>query len=80
MRVATAGRENPETKEFCGVYACCPIRIRRDDRMRSHDERWRATLRLPPALSDPTFVNDTIRREHSPPRSPAPDNAGHCPT
>ena len=28
---------------------------------------WRASLFLPPHLHDPTFVNDTIRREHSPP-------------
>lgn len=28
---------------------------------------WRASLRLAPAHADPTYVNDTIRREHSPP-------------
>jgi hypothetical protein len=32
--------------------------------MRPH---WRDCLRVFPALTDPTFVNDTIRREHSPP-------------
>lgn len=30
---------------------------------------WRACLRLSPALADPTYINDTIRREHSPPRT-----------
>lgn len=29
---------------------------------------WRASLRDPLAFNDPTYVNDTIRREHSPPR------------
>jgi hypothetical protein len=29
---------------------------------------WRIRLRLPFAYDDPTYVNDTIRREHSPPR------------
>ncbi|HLZ24465.1 MAG TPA: hypothetical protein VKQ30_20310 [Ktedonobacterales bacterium] len=29
---------------------------------------WQARLRLPVAYDDPTYVNDTIRREHSPPR------------
>lgn len=28
---------------------------------------WQACLRLSPALADPTYINDTIRREHSPP-------------
>lgn len=32
--------------------------------------RSRALLRLDPCLCDPTFVNDTIRREHSPPAPP----------
>lgn len=31
---------------------------------------WRVCLRLSPALADPTYINDTIRREHSPPRTP----------
>jgi len=48
----------------------CPHSRRTDDGGRSDHERWRATLRLPPALCDPTFVNDTIRREHSPPPAP----------
>jgi hypothetical protein len=42
----------------------------RDPRRRvSHPcaPRPRAFLRLDPCLCDPTFVNDTIRREHSPP-------------
>jgi hypothetical protein len=30
----------------------------------------RTTLRLPPYLNDPTYINDTIRREHSPPTPP----------
>ena len=30
---------------------------------------WRASLLLSPALADPTYINDTIRREHSPPRT-----------
>lgn len=36
--------------------------------MLSGDEAyWCACLRLSPALADPTYINDTIRREHSPP-------------
>ncbi|HKS71240.1 MAG TPA: hypothetical protein VJQ45_12520, partial [Ktedonobacterales bacterium] len=36
--------------------------------MPSGDEAfWRASLRLSPALADPTYINDTIRCEHSPP-------------
>ena len=31
------------------------------------DSGWLPTLRLPLALRDATFINDTIRREHSPP-------------
>jgi hypothetical protein len=28
---------------------------------------WRSYLRLPRCLTDSTYVNDNIRREHSPP-------------
>lgn len=42
------------------AYACRPAP--------SGDEAyWRACLWLSPALADPTYINDTIRREHSPP-------------
>lgn len=34
---------------------------------RQMQPHWRDCLRVFPALTDPTFVNDTIRREHSPP-------------
>ena len=46
------------------------VPIPRDTRLRApHPSapRARALLRLDPCLCDPTFVNDTIRREHSPP-------------
>jgi hypothetical protein len=50
------------------AYWHCPEVLGPPSRSQSTASAWRASVRLPRCFTDPTFLIDRIRREHSPPR------------
>ena len=51
------------------AYWHCPEMLGPRSRSQGMASAWRASVRLARSLTDPTFLIDRIRREHSPPLS-----------
>lgn len=51
------------------AYWLCPEVVVSHVRGQAMASAWRASVRLARSLTDPTFLIDRIRREHSPPLS-----------